>query len=78
MARGFLYMAVVMDWHSRRVLAWRVLISMAADFCMEAVEEALAQYGRPEILNTAHGSQFTSEAFTGVSFACGWLSSIRP
>src|SRR5579872_2302864 len=64
MARGFVYLAAVIDWFSRRVLAWRLSISMAVDFCTEAVEEALARYGRPEIFNTDQGSQFTSIDFT--------------
>ena len=66
MARGFVYLAAVIDWFSRRVLAWRVSITMEVDFCLEAVEEALAQHGRPEIFNTDQGSQFTSAAFTGL------------
>lgn len=66
MARGFVYLAAVMDWHSRKVLSWRLSISMDATFCVEAVEEALARHGRPEIFNTDQGSQFTSEAFTGL------------
>ena len=66
MARGFVYLAVVIDWFSRRVLAWRLSITMEAAFCAEALEEALARHGRPEIFNTDQGSQFTSEAFTGV------------
>ena len=66
MARGFVYLAAVMDWASRRVLAWRVSISLTTDFCLEAVEEALAKYERPEIFNTDQGSQFTSEDFTGL------------
>jgi putative transposase len=66
MARGFVYLAAVMDWSTRRVLAWRRSITMEVDFCMEAVEEALATYGRPEIFNTDQGSQFTSAAFTGL------------
>ena len=66
MARGFVYLAAVIDWHSRRVLAWRVSITMDANFCIEAVEEAIARYGAPEILNTDQGSQFTSQAFTGL------------
>ena len=66
MARGFVYLAVVVDWFSRRVLSHRVSITMEADFCVEALEEALAKHGRPEIFNTDQGSQFTSEAFTGV------------
>src|SRR4051794_41424652 len=64
MARGFVYLAVVLDWFSRRVLAWRVSITMEVDFCLEAVEEALARYGKPEIFNTDQGSQFTSTDFT--------------
>lgn len=65
MARGWVYLAAVMDWASRRVLAHRVSISMDTAFCLEALEEALARYGRPEIFNTDQGSQFTSDAFTG-------------
>jgi putative transposase len=52
MARGFLYLVVIMDWVSRAVLAWRLSNTLAADFCFEALEEALAQYGKPEIFNT--------------------------
>jgi len=63
MARGFVYLTAVVDWFSRRVLAWRLSISMAVDFCIEAVEEALAKYGKPEIFNTDQGSQFTSIDF---------------
>jgi putative transposase len=63
MARGFVYLAAVVDWYSRRVLAWRLSITMTADFCVEAVEEALAKYGRPKIFNTDQGSQFTSADF---------------
>lgn len=66
MARGFVYLAAVIDWYSRRVLSWRVSITMEAAFCIEAVEEALERYGTPEIFNTDQGSQFTSEAFTGL------------
>jgi putative transposase len=66
MARGFVYLAAVVDWFSRRVLAWRLSITMEVDFCIEAVEEALARHGRPEIFNTDQGSQFTSAAFTGL------------
>ena len=65
MAKGFLYLVAIMDWSSRYVLSWRVSNTMDADFCVEALEEALARYGRPEIFNTDQGSQFTSEAFTG-------------
>ena len=66
MARGFVYLAAVIDWYSRRVLSWRVSISMETGFCIEAVEEALQRHGKPEIFNTDQGSQFTSEAFTGL------------
>ena len=64
MAQGFVYLCAVVDWASRRVLAHRVSITMDTDFCVQAVEEALAQYGTPEIFNTDQGSQFTSQAFT--------------
>jgi putative transposase len=64
MARGFVYLAAVVGWSTRRVLSWRVSTGMEVDFCLEAVEEALAKYGRPEIFNTDQGSQFTSAAFT--------------
>ena len=66
MARGFVYLAAVVDWFSRRVLAWRVSITMEVGFCLEAVEEALARHGRPEIFNTDQGSQFTGQDFTGL------------
>lgn len=66
MARGFVYLAAVVDWFSRRVLSWRVSITMEAAFCVEALEEALAHHGKPEIFNTDQGSQFTSQDFTGV------------
>ena len=66
MARGFVYLAAVVDWASRRVLSHRVSITMEADFCVEALEEALAKYGKPEIFNTDQGSQFTGKDFTGV------------
>ncbi len=66
MARGFVYLVAVIDWFTRRVLSHRVSITMEADFCVEALEEALAKHGKPEIFNTDQGSQFTSEAFTGV------------
>jgi putative transposase len=66
MARGFVYLAAVVDWASRRVLAHRVSISMDSDFCCEALEEALARYGCPEIFNSDQGSQFTSSAFTEI------------
>lgn len=66
MARGFVYLTAVVDWFSRRVLAWRLSITMEVEFCLEAVTEALARHGRPGIFNTDQGSQFTSGAFTGV------------
>jgi putative transposase len=66
MARGFVYLAAVMDWASRRVLAWRVSVSLDSTFCIAAVEEAIARYGRPTIFNTDQGAQFTSAAFTGL------------
>jgi putative transposase len=66
MARGFVYLAVVLDWFSRRVLAWRLSITMEAAFCVETLEDALARHGKPEIFNTDQGSQFTGAAFTGV------------
>lgn len=69
MARGFVYLAAVVDWHSRRVLAWRLSISMEEDFCLEAAEEALAKHGRPAIFNTDQGSQFTGTAFTSLLLA---------
>nr|ATZ76261.1 IS3 family-IS150 group transposase OrfAB [uncultured Acidobacteriota bacterium] len=65
MARGFVYLAAVVDWFSRRVLSWRLSITMDTSFCIEALEEALIRHGKPEIFNTDQGSQFTSEAFTG-------------
>jgi putative transposase len=65
MARGFVYLTVVLDWYSRRVLAHRVSISMDTSFCLDALEEAIDKYGTPEIVNTDQGSQFTSQAFTG-------------
>ena len=65
MARGFLYLVAVMDWYSRYVLAWRLSNTPEVDFCVEALEEALSK-GKPEIFNTDQGSQFTSEAYTGI------------
>jgi putative transposase len=69
--RGFLYLVAIMDWASRAVLAWRLSNTMDVSFCVGALEEALAHYGRPEIFNTDQGSQFTSAAFTGVLTAAG-------
>ena len=65
MARGFLYLIAIMDWYSRKVLSWRVSNSMDTAFCLDALHEATAKYGTPEIFNTDQGSQFTSEEFTG-------------
>ena len=69
--RGFLYLVAVMDWATRAVLAWRLSNSMETSFCLEALEEALAHHGKPEIFNTDQGSQFTSAAFTGRLIAHG-------
>jgi putative transposase len=66
MARGFVYLAAVVDWFSRRILSWRLSITMEAGFCIEALEEAIARHGRPEIFNTDQGAQFTGHDFTGV------------
>jgi len=66
MARGFCYLVAIMDWASRKVLAWRLSNTLDASFCVEALQEALARYGTPEIFNTDQGSQFTSEAFTEI------------
>jgi len=66
MARGFVYLAVVLDWFSRRVLAWRLSITMEAAFCVEALQEAMARHGKPDIVNTDQGSQFTGTAFISV------------
>jgi putative transposase len=69
--RGFLYLVAVMDWASRAVLSWRLSNTMEASFCVAALEEALARFGKPEIFNTDQGSQFTSAAFTGTLAAAG-------
>nr|WP_086014989.1 IS3 family transposase [Thioflavicoccus mobilis] len=66
MAKGFMYLVAIMDWHSRRVLSWRVSNTLDADFCIAALQEALGRFGAPEIFNTDQGAQFTCEAFTGV------------
>jgi putative transposase len=66
MARGFVYLVAILDWATRRVLAWRVSNSLTTDFCLEAVEDAIRNHGVPEILNTDQGSQFTSSAFIGL------------
>ena len=62
MARGFVYLAAVMDWYSRKVLSWQVSITLDVHFCLEAMEDAIARYGKPEIVNTDQGSQFTSQS----------------
>lgn len=69
--RGFLYLVAVMDWASRAALAWRLSNTMDVSFCVGALEEALARFGKPEIFNTDQGSQFTSAAFTGTLAAAG-------
>ena len=66
MARGFLYLVAIMDWHSRKGLSWRLSNTMDDTFCVEALNEALQRYGKPEIFNTDQGAQFTSEDFTDV------------
>ncbi len=66
MRRGFMYLVAVMDWHSRKALSWRLSNTLDSDFCVEAIEEAIERYGRPEIFNTDQGCQFTSKAFTNV------------
>jgi putative transposase len=64
MARGFMYLVAIMDWHSRKILAWRVSNTLEPSFCVEALQEALERYGTPDIFNTDQGAQFTSTAFT--------------
>jgi putative transposase len=71
MARGFVYLAAVMDWFARRILAWRLSNTMEASFCIDAVEAALTQYGSPQIFNTDQGSQFTSAEFTSLLISNG-------
>ena len=71
MRHGFLYLVAIMDWHSRKVLSWRVSNTMHADFCIEALEEALARHDKPDIFNTDQGSQFTGADFTGVLINAG-------
>lgn len=71
MKRGFVYLAVVLDWATRRILSWRLSNTMTADFCIEALEEAVARYGAPEIMNTDQGSQFTSSEFIATLEANG-------
>lgn len=69
--RGFLYLMAIMDWYSRKVLAWRISNTLDTHFCVEALEESLRKYGSPEIFNTDQGSQFTSHDFTGILKAHG-------
>jgi putative transposase len=64
--RGFMYLVAIMDWYSRKVLAWRLSNTLDTEFCVAALEEAIALHGCPEIFNTDQGSQFTSQAFTGL------------
>ncbi len=71
MARGFVYLTAVVDWFSRKVLAWRLSITMDVAFCIEAVEEAMARFGKPDIFNTDQGSQFTSREFTALLIGSG-------
>lgn len=66
MSRGFMYLVAVMDWHSRKVLSWRLSNTLDTDFCVEALEDAINQFGAPDIFNTDQGAQFTSRAFTDV------------
>jgi putative transposase len=66
MRRGFLYLVAIMDWATRKVLAWRISNTMDAGFCVEALQDAMARHGKPQIFNTDQGSQFTSHAFTSV------------
>jgi len=71
MQRGFLYLVAVMDWHTRAVLSWRLSNTIDSAFCVEALEEALSRYGKPEVFNTDQGSQFTSEEFTDTLSGAG-------
>jgi len=71
LARGFAYLVAIMDWYSRRVLAWKLSNSLDTSFCVEALEDALARFGQPEIFNTDQGSQFTAETFTKVLLGRG-------
>ena len=66
MKRGFLYLVGIMDWFTRKVLSWRLSNTMDAEFCIEALQDALTRYGPPEIFNTDQGSQFTTPRFTGL------------
>ena len=75
-ARGFVRLAAVVDWYSRRVLAWRLSITMEAAFCIEAIKEALACHGKPDVFNTDQGSQFVGQEFTGVLLRAGVAISV--
>jgi len=66
MRQGFVYLVAIVDWYSRRILSWRLSNTLTTDFCIEALQEAITRYGKPEIFNTDQGSQFTSSEFTGV------------
>jgi putative transposase len=68
---GFAYLVAIVDWYSRRVLSWRLSNSLEAEFCVDCLEEALRVHGRPAIFNTDQGSQFTSDAFTGILLDAG-------
>ena len=68
---GHVYLVAILDWASRKVLSWRLSNTLSTDFCLEALEEALERYGKPEIFNTDQGCQFTSELFTGLLKGCG-------
>ena len=78
MAKGFVYLVAILDLYSRKVLAWRTSNTLASDFCIEALQEALTRFGSPEIFNTDQGSQFSGEAFTEVlrdnAFALAWMA----
>ena len=76
LAKGFVYLVAIIDWYSRQVLSWRIGNTMEAAFCVDCLEDALRNYGRPEIFNTDQGSQFTSEAFTGVLKRAGVVISM--
>ena len=67
MARGFMYLVAVMDWHSRKILSWRLSNTLDSDFCIQALQERFERYGSPEIFNTDQGAQFTSNGFTRYS-----------
>jgi len=71
MAKGFVYVVAIMDWYSRKVLAWRLSNTMDADFCVESLEEAISCYGEPDIFNTDQAAQFTSDAFTAILKSAG-------